>query len=399
MRTVVSVFGLNPEKISSTEAFARELSLQLGQVGWQSVLCFASKPSPRVSEYLRLPNVQIEIVHDPWTATIRNVGQLKGVLQRHRPEILHLHLTGFLTPFPWLARLVGVRKVFFTDHGSRSAKYIPKRAPFWKRMITRVINFPMTGVTSGSHFGYECFKTMDVLPAERFRLIYNAVDLSRPNVSSEAGPNLRDKYSIPKDRMVVAQVSWIIPEKGIDVLLEAARLVIQCRDDVHFLIVGEGAYRGQYMRLTEQLGIAGHITWTGLVQDPFQEGVFSAADVVCQVSRWQELFGFTIAEAMASHKPVVGTRVGGIPEVIENGVTGFVVPTEDQTQVAQKIILLLEDKALRDKMGRAGRQAAECKFNLRRNVPQLLEFYGLQAHMDHFPASESLLPSGAGLVR
>lgn len=399
MKTVVSVFGLNPEKISSTEAFARELSVQLGKLGWRSVLCFATEPSPLVAEFLRLPNVQIEIVHDPWTTTLKNVSDLKRVLRRYRPEILHMHLTGFLSPFPWLARFLGVRKVFFTDQGSRPAKHISKRAPLWKRAMTRVINFPITGVTSGSQFGCECFKAMDVLPTELFRCIYNAVDLSRLNVSPDAGRNLKRKHLIPDDRLVVVQVSWIIPEKGIDTLLEAARLILERRDDVHFLIVGEGAYRAQYMRLAEQRGIARHVTWTGLVQDPFQEGVYSAADVVCQVSRWQELFGYTIAEAMASNKPVVATRVGGIPEVVQDGVTGFVVPPEDPAQVAQGIVRLLENRALREEMGRAGRSAVESKFNLHRNVPQLLELYGLQNPIDQVPASESALPSGAGLAR
>jgi glycosyltransferase involved in cell wall biosynthesis len=79
------------------------------------------------------------------------------------------------------------------------------------------------------------------------------------------------------------------------------------------------------MKDAEAMGLAAHITWTGLVQDPFAEGVYDVADIVCQLSEWEELFGWMIAEAMAYKKPIVATRVGGIPELVEDGVTGFLV--------------------------------------------------------------------------
>jgi glycosyltransferase involved in cell wall biosynthesis len=114
-----------------------------------------------------------------------------------------------------------------------------------------------------------------------------------------------------------------------------------------------------------------------VVQDPLGEGLYAAADVVCQVSRWEEVFGYVIAEAMASSKPLLGTRVGGIPELIEDGKTGFLVERGDTEAMADRLLRLLEDARLREAMGQAGRRAAETRFNHKVNVGQLIKLYGI----------------------
>jgi len=125
------------------------------------------------------------------------------------------------------------------------------------------------------------------------------------------------------------------------------------------------------------MGIADHVTWTGMVGDPFGEGVFAAADVVCQFSRWEEVFGWMIAEAMAHEKPVIATRVGGIPELIEEGVSGHLVGRSDTAAMSRHILELLADPELRRRMGVAGRAIVAERFDLRKNVAQLVEAYGI----------------------
>jgi L-malate glycosyltransferase len=142
--------------------------------------------------------------------------------------------------------------------------------------------------------------------------------------------------------------------------------------------VGEGPGRDRFAARAEDLGLAGHVTWTGLVCDPFAEGVYAAADVVCQVSRWQEVFGCTIAEAMALSKPLVATRVGGIPELVRDGITGFLTERGDARAIADKILLLLKDSSLRERMGAAGREAAVDLFDCRKNVNELIRVYGIK---------------------
>lgn len=377
-QSVVSVFGVDPQRIGGTETFARELSRQLADTGRQSVLCFLNRPAKNVESFLKLPNVSLELLADSMNFSFRATRDLAAILNRYHPEILHLHFTGFLGMYPWLARFQSVPKVYFTDHASRPAGYRIQASRFWKRLASRAINSHLTRVICVSEYGYRCMTGLGLLPGDRFELVYNGVDLTRVAPSARLGAEFRQRHSIPPDRTVVLQVSWIIPEKGILELLSAARQVLSTTDQVHFVIVGEGAYRQQYMDAAHELGLREHITWTGMVQDPFGEGVYDAADIVCQLSHWEELFGWMIAEAMAYRKPIVATRVGGIPELVRDSVSGFLVERGDIQAAAEKIVLLAEKPQLREEMGDAGSQIAKEKFELQRNVAKLIEFYDLK---------------------
>jgi glycosyltransferase involved in cell wall biosynthesis len=391
VNTVVSVFGIEPARIGGAEAYARELSLQLGKRGRNSVLCFLKDPPEAVRSYLQLPNVRIEVLEDSWRAKFRAVLTMRQILRRYRPEILHLHFTGFIGPYPWLAKLCGVQRVFFTDHSSHPEGYVVSRAPFWKRLLARLINRPLTGVITVSEYGYRCVAGKDLVPRERLKMIYNSADLSRASDALSRAAEFRHKHSIPQDRTLVVQVSWIIPEKGIGDLLAAARLVISQNPDVHFAFVGEGAYREQYMRQAAEMGIEDHVTWTGQVEDPMSEGAYAAADVVCQVSRWEEVFGYVIAEAMSSSKPLVATRVGGIPELVEDKKTGFVVDRGDAPAIADRILKLVADREMRERLGRAGREAVAARFDLERNVERVVNLYGIEASESATSASDDLV--------
>ena len=390
MKTVVSVFGIEPIRIGGAEAYARELSVQLGELGWLSVLCFLKAPPEPVRRYLDLPNVRIEVIEDSWRTRWRAVTGVSRILRKYRPEILHLHFTGFIGPYPWLAKLCSVKQVFFTDHSSQPEGYVVRRAPMWKRSLARLVNLPLTRVITVSEYGYRCAAGRDLVPTGRIEMVYNSADLSRASNSPLIAEDFRLKHSIPETRTLVTQVSWIIPEKGIADLLAAARLVIARNANVHFAFVGEGAYRERYTREATELGLDDHVTWTGQVDDPMGEGVYAAADIVCQASRWEEVFGYVIAEAMSCRKPLVATRVGGIPELVQDGRTGFLVDRGDVRALADRILELASDRELRKCMGRAGRHVAEAKFDLLRNVARVIESYRISAHVPPEAVSKNL---------
>ncbi len=375
--SVLSLFDIDPFRIGGTEAFARELSSQLDQLGWESVLCFTAQPPEPVRQYLQMANVHLDVLKNPSRFAWQPVRDFVRILRRYRPRIVHLNYTPLASPYPWIARLCSVDRVFHTDHWSRPAHYVPRRPPLWKRIAARSAISPITGVVCVSDYSYRCMTTLEVLPTGRMRRIYNSVDLSHDGATVGVGAPFRQKYLIPSDRRLVVQVSWIIPEKGILDFLEAARVVVAKVPDVHFVVVGEGPYRAQYTRQANEMGLGGRVTWTGVIIDPIAEGVYIAADVVCQLSHWQEVFGWTIAEAMACRRPLVATRVGGIPELVKDGETGFLAEPGDISLIAEKIVMLLADRNLREKIGQAGRKVAEVKFDLKTNVGELLRFYDI----------------------
>ena len=118
---MVSVFGVNPSRIGGGEVFARALSSRLAAQGWESVLVYESLPQGDVRRFLELPNVTFDVLHDAWKFAAGPAAELAAILKRHPCDILHLYFTGFLSPYPWIARLRGTRKVFFTDQGSHPA--------------------------------------------------------------------------------------------------------------------------------------------------------------------------------------------------------------------------------------------------------------------------------------
>ena len=380
MPTLVSIFEVEPIRIGGTEMFARELSHQLAERGWKSVLCFQTEPIEEVKRFLDLPNVSIEIYAGPSDSTFKAGKGIARIIRDYRPEILHLHYFSFINPYSWIARLQSVKQIFFTDHHSRASGYIPTRAALWKRALGRVVNGPLTKVICVSNYGHVCMSSFGVLPRDRFQMIYNGVDLSRVKSDPQRAIDFRRRYSIPLDRSIVTQVSWVIPEKGITDFLETARLVCQQNRNVQFVVVGEGDYRQEYMKRASELGIEDRVTWTGMVEDPFGEGVFEAADVVCQFSRWEEVFGWMIAEAMAYGKPVVATRVGGIPEVVQDHESGYLVDRGDIETMSNRILSLLNDASLRERMGSKGKHIVAQKFSLQDNVTKLIASYGLAEH-------------------
>ena len=372
---MVSVFGVNPLRIGGSEVFARALSSRLAAQGWESVLCYQSLPEGEVRRFLELTNVTFEVLRDSWKFAARPSRDLAAILKRHPADILHLYFTGFLSPYPWVARLCGVAKVFFTDQGSQPEGYVATRRPAWKRLAARALNLPLNQVICISDYNVECMLRRDLIDGGRVMRIYNSVDLAAAHGDGAA---FRQRYGVPPGAPVVAQASWMIPEKGITDLIEAARVVLQRIPQAHFLLAGEGKHRSEYMAMASEFGMASHFTWTGLVHNPVAEGLYAAADVVCQVSRWEEAFGWVIAEAMAAGRPLVATRVGGIPELVTDYGTGFLVAPRAPAEIAERLVQLLGDPALRARMGAAGRLDAERKFDLASNLDSLMRAYGFE---------------------
>jgi glycosyltransferase involved in cell wall biosynthesis len=371
---VMCILSAVPTRIGGVEMFARELSSQLASAGWRCVICFRREPVESVRRFFEMSGTTIEVVPDTGDLNWTSCRHAARLLRRYRPDVLHLNFAGLISPYPWLARYCSVRRILLTDHSSRPEGHGSTRSVWWKRAIRQALNWPTNRVIAVSDCVARFDEDLGLVRKGCIARIYNGVDLTRPLGD---GRLFRRKYSIPENRAIVLAVSWMIPEKGILDLLDAAKLVLSSNPDVQFAMVGEGAYRPQYMEYAVQTGIAYHITWTGLVEDPISEGVYGAADVVCQLSRWQEAFGFVIAEAMACRKPVIGTSVGGIPEVVADGTTGFLVPPRQPALAARRILQLLGDASLSRRMGDAGRARVEELFDLKRNVADLIALYGI----------------------
>src|SRR6185295_3416623 len=111
MPTLVSIFEVEPLRIGGAEMFARELSGQLAERGWKSVLCFQSEPVGEVKRFLDLPNVAIDVYAGPSDSAFKVGKGIARIIRDYRPDIVHLHFFGFINPYSWIARLQSVKQV------------------------------------------------------------------------------------------------------------------------------------------------------------------------------------------------------------------------------------------------------------------------------------------------
>jgi glycosyltransferase involved in cell wall biosynthesis len=201
-------------------------------------------------------------------------------------------------------------------------------------------------------------------------LIYNGVDLQRYD-HQEACCTLRTEYDIPEGAPIVGVVARLEPEKGHPTLLEAWPRVLASVPDAHLLVVGEGSRCGELQAQAASLGLLGsepsnprselgrRVVFTGRRDDV--PAVTAALDVAVLPS-YREAQGLSILEAMALSRPVVASAVGGIPEMIEDGRSGLLVPPHDAETLARAVTRLLLDHPLADTLGRAGRELVHERF-------------------------------------
>ena len=374
--TALLVFGIDPKRIGGIELQTRAAVEKLARCGWQCVLAFHSVPREPVLGYLSLEGVIWEQLPNAWGASRATVSGLKRLLRKYRPDLLHLQFTPMLSVFPMLAHLHGVRKIFVTDHGSRPEGYVSHPAPLLKRIAGRMLNTPLTRAIAVSEYNRRTLIEYGYVGAEKAVRIYNGTDMTLDRHQGE-GARFRERYGIPEGRTIMTQVCWMITAKGVGDLIEAARIALASDPALHFVLVGEGEQQPEFIEQARGAGIEGHFTWTGLVRDPHAEGVYAATDILCQLSRWEESFGMVITEAMVYGKPVVATRVGGIPELVRDGETGRLLERGDIRGMAEAILQLARDASLRRRLGQSGRALAETEFDVRKTSSQLMQVYGL----------------------
>lgn len=175
---------------------------------------------------------------------------------------------------------------------------------------------------------------------DKIKVLYNIVNAGEPVA---ADPALRAQWGIPPDAPVVGTITRLVPVKGLDVLLRAAKLVIERRPAVRFVLVGKGKLKDELPRLAAELGIGPNVIFTG---EQVRTADFYAMFDLFALSSRSEGLGNVILEAMQFGKPIVATRVGGIPELVRDGRTGVLVEPESPESLAAGIEKMLADRDL-----------------------------------------------------
>lgn len=179
----------------------------------------------------------------------------------------------------------------------------------------------------------------------------------------------------PRDAPVVLGFGRLVPDKGFDLAIHAFAAVLRRMPTARLVLAGEGVARPELERLAASLGIEAAVHFTGPVSPAEVPALINAASLVVVPSRWDEPFGLVALEAALLARPVIATRVGGLPEVVEHGTTGIVVDREDTAAMAAAILHLLSDPVSAEQLGSAARRRATERFGWDRCVDEYEQLY------------------------
>ena len=268
------------------------------------------------------------------------VKRVKDLILKIKPDILHAH---WATSYGLLAALSGFHPFILSVWGSDVILF-PKK--LW--ITKKILKFNLSRA--------------DVVTATSNALAKETMDYISGNKQVHVipfGVNINQFYSINKnyntDEFCVGIVKTLEKIYGIKYLILAVEIVIKKGYKCHLIIVGDGSLRKKLVQLCDEIRISNFVTFTGKIPNHMVVSQLHSFDVFV-VPSLSESFGVSAIEASACSIPVIASNIGGLPEVVINGKTGYLVPPGDAESIAEKIIKLIEEPSLRQRLGKGGRK-------------------------------------------
>ena len=311
---------------------------------------------------------EISPISDLWL-----ILKMAKAIMREKPDIVHTHSSKAGIIGRTAARLAGVAKIAHTPHvfpfemavgkfKRRFYLFLERIAAKWTTLLIAVSN-----AEKATALKYGLFN------AENTTVNANGID---PDLWREADPvergKLRERAGIPKDVFVVGMVGRFMPQKGHRILIEAAEILLKRTKDMHFALVGDGELKNKIMDLTvlNKTDRSFHFFEQTDKIAPY----YAMFDCLVLPSLWEGC-PFTVMEAMAMRIPVIASSVGGVDEIIEDRVSGLLIPPADAGSLADAIEILCEDRRLCENLGQKGQQRILEKFLLADSIRRLEEIY------------------------
>jgi L-malate glycosyltransferase len=311
--------------------------------------------------------------------------RLARVIKRLKPDVIHAHDPHGVAMSSLALSL-----------GSGSS---PGRSP--ALVVARRVDFHLKGnsFSRWKHRQVDCFiaasnairamLVADGVPESKVVTVHEGIDVE--HVLAARPVNVHETFFLPHHAPVVGNVGALVPHKGQRHLIEAAHLVVQQLPDVRFVILGEGELREHLERLVREHHLEKHVLLPGFRVDVI--GCIKGFDLFVMSSVTEGL-GTSLLDAMACSKAIVATRAGGIPEVVDDGVTGILVEPRDHHGLAAAIVKLINDEQGRQRMATAGFERVSARFTVERMVAETAKVYARVAGRPH--AADTARPVGRG---
>lgn len=291
--------------------------------------------------------------------------RLRRLLNRTRPDIVHCHLPYAGLVANIVRKFAPVPLVVYTEH-AQIDMYGTGATVAHRWSLKK-----MDGIIGISDSVTESVgRHLDLDNGTPIRTIHNGISIE-PS-SNEEKQSVRYEFGFERTDRVVVSVANLRPEKRHEDLLQAARTVVETLPDTKFVLVGDGPRRSFLEQMTIELGIERNVIFTG--QTPKATKLTACADVFAITSEYEGL-GVAILEAMALEVPVVATRVGGIPEIIDDEVSGLLVDPRNPDGIATSIVRLLTDADLSGRLTNSAKLNVDQNFSAERMAGKTADFY------------------------
>lgn len=333
------------------------------------ITCFKD---PRFNEIAlideaRKAGIYTEVINLSFRFDLSAAFKLRALLNKYNIDILHCHdykanFIGFIA-----SRFRKV-KLVTTIHGWTKAG---ARLKFYEYLDSFVIRyFDQIIVVSG---GIQKTLLKSRLSPEKIVVIHNGIDADYfsgkfVNVEYKRRIGIEDNFN------VIGTVGRLSVEKGQKYLIEAASEVINIFPNTVFLIIGNGPFKKSLQDMAKSFGLEKNVIFTGPFPREELRNIYSLTDIFILPSL-AEGFGLALTEAMAMGIPAIATKIGGIPEIIEYGKTGYLIPPADPNAISRAIIDLLSDKTKAELMAKAGQNFVRQRFSIYETVRKTEELY------------------------
>lgn len=287
--------------------------------------------------------------------------RLYGLLRRFRPALLHIH--GFKAALPGLpaARLAGV-PALITVHNYPAHGALVHTPAALKALGAQRAQY----ITVSSALAHEL--NVSGIPRAQISVIHNGIDPA----PFEAAALARFEQKLGAGEIVVGTAARFAPQKGLAYFLQAAAALAPLFPQMRFVMMGDGPGRPALEKLARQLGLSGRFTFCGHCSDLVHR--LASIDIFVLPSLTEGL-SLTVLEAAAAGCAVVATRVGGLPEVIADGVHGMLIPPADGVALARAVAMLARDPAQARRLAQAGRERVKRQFTLERMLSRTAALY------------------------
>jgi glycosyltransferase involved in cell wall biosynthesis len=303
---------------------------------------------------------------------LRALVRLYGVMRETRPHIVHTHTAkaGFIGRLA--ARLARVPVVVHTFHGHvLHGYYSPLKTQLLRRMERGLARFTDRIIAVSEHVKRDLV-TYQVAAADKIQVISLGLELDPFLESASHRGAFRRELQLNGAERLVGIVGRIFPIKNHQLFLEAAALVARRDSAARFVIVGDGILRPELERQAQEAGITDRVIFTGWRRD--LPGIYADLDVLAVTSN-NEGTPVSAIEAMAAGCPVVATNVGGLPDLIREGETGYLVPSGDAPAVATAVLRVLHQPEVARYMGATARKVARERFSAQRLITDMERLY------------------------